>query len=93
MKKKNDPFFNESPIPKQSLHAFSNYRVLEEEEWFALRLASTTGFRNSEPSFIKKARSRITSAEMARDHLIENGFSPVFDSFEFEGMLLKGARV
>ena len=93
MKKKNDPPFGEPPIPSLILHPFSSNRELNEEEWFALRLATTTRFRGSEPRFIKKARSRIASAEMARDHLIENGFSPVFDSFDFEGMLLKGARV
>lgn len=92
MKKKNDPFFNESPIPALTLHPFSNYRELTEAEWFALRLASTTRFRTSEPRIITKARSRIASAEMARDHLILNGLIPVFDSFDYEGMFLKGAR-
>ena len=92
MTKKNDPFFNESPYPSQTLHPFSNNRELTEVEWFALRLASTTRFRTSEPKFITKARSRIATAEIARDHLIKNGLIPVFDSFDFEGMLLKGAR-
>ena len=92
MTKKNDPFFNESPYPPQTLHPFSNNRELTEVVWFALRLASTTRFRTSEPKFITKARSRIATAEIARDHLIKNGLIPVFDSFDFEGMLLKGAR-
>ena len=92
MKKKNDPPFGESPDPVQMLHPFSNYRELNEAEWFALRLASTTRFRMSEPKFITKARSRIATAEMARDHLIKNDLIPVFDSFDFEGMFLKGAR-
>lgn len=93
MKKKNDPFFNESPYPPLTLHPFSNNRELSEAEWFALRLASTTRFRMSEPKFITKARSRITTAEIARDHLIKNDLIPVFDSFDFEGMFLKGARL
>ena len=93
MKKKNDPPFGESPNPIQTLHPFSNNRELSEEEWFALRLASTTNFRTSEPKIITKARSRIASAELANDHLLKNGLLPVFDSFEFEGMRLKeGAR-
>jgi hypothetical protein len=92
MKKKNDPFFNESPIPNQTLHAFSNNRELTEPEWFALRLATTTRFRSSEPRFVSRARARISSAEMARDHLLKNDLIPVFDSFDFEGMLLKGAK-
>jgi hypothetical protein len=92
VKKKNDPFFNESPYPPLTLHPFSNYRELNEAEWFALRLASTTRFRTSEPKLITKARSRIATAEIARDHLIKNGLIPVFDSFYFEGMFLKGAR-
>jgi hypothetical protein len=46
----------------------------------------------SEPKFITKARSRLATAEMARDHLIKNDLIPVFDSFDFEGMFLKGAR-
>ena len=93
MKKKNDPFFNESPYPALTLHPFSNYRELNEAEWFALRLASTTRFRMSEPKSIRKARSRIASAEIARDHLLKNDLIPVFDSFDFEGMDLKGARL
>ena len=92
MKKKNDPFFNESPIPSLTLYPFSNYRELSEAEWFALRLATTTRFRGSEPKSITKARSRIATAEIARDHLIKNDLIPVFDSFDFEGMFLKGAR-
>lgn len=92
MKKKNDPFFNESPIPAQTLHAFSNFRELDEVEWIALRLASTTPFRTSEPRLVSRARSRISFAEMARDHLIKNDLIPVFDSFDFEGMLLKEAK-
>ena len=93
MKKKNDPPFGEPPIPALILHPFSNNRELNEEEWFALRLASTTNFRTSEPKIITKARSRIASAELANDHLLKNGLTPVFDSFEFEGMRLKeGAR-
>ena len=93
MTKKNDPPFGESPIPPRTLHAFSNNRELSEAEWFALRLASTTRFRTSEPKFITKARSRIATAEIARDHLIKNDLIPVFDSFDFEGMFLKGARL
>ena len=90
MKKKNDPPFGESPNPIQTLHPFSNNRELSEEEWFALRLASTTSFRTSEPESVTKARSRISVAEIARDHLIKNDLLPIFDSFDFEGMTLKG---
>jgi len=92
VKKKNDPFFNESPYPPLTLHPFSNNRELSEAEWFALRLASITGFRMSEPRSVTKARSRIATAEIARDHLLKNDLIPLFDSFEFEGMFLKGAR-
>jgi len=92
MTKKNDPPFGESPIPSRTLHAFSNNRGLEEAEWFALRLASTTGFRASEPKFVTKARSRIATAEITRDHLIKNDLTPVFDSFDFEGMFLKEGK-
>ena len=91
MTKKNDPPFGESPIPPQTLHPFSNNRELCEAEWFALRLASTTRFRISEPRSVTKARSRIAMAEKTRDHLIKNDLIPIFDSFDFEGMLLKGA--
>ena len=92
MIKKNDPPFGESPIPLRTLHPHSNNRELNEEEWFALRLASTTRLRACEPKSITKARSRIASAELARDHLLKNDLIPVFDSFDFEGMFLKGAR-
>jgi hypothetical protein len=93
MKKKNDPFFNESPIRSLTLYPFSNYRELTEAEWFALRLATTTQFRGSEPKSITKARSRIATAEITRDHLISNDLIPVFDSFDFEGMYLRKARL
>jgi hypothetical protein len=91
VKKKNDSYLNESPSAPQTLHPFSNNRELSEEEWFALRLASTTHFRISEPKSVTKARSRIASAEVTRNHLLENGLVPVFDSFDFEGMSLKEA--
>lgn len=93
MTKKNDPPFGGSPIPLPTLHPFSNYREMTEAEWFALRLASTTRFRTSEPRSVTKARSRIATAEIARDHLIKNDLIPVLDSFDFEGMFLKGARL
>ena len=92
MTKKNDPPFGESPIPLRTLHLFSNNRQLGEAEWFALRLASTTHFRSSEPKSVTKARSRIATAEIARDHLLRNDLVPVFDSFDFESLLLKGVR-
>lgn len=93
MKKKNDSFFNESPYPTITLHPFSNNRELNETEWITLRLASMTPFRMNEPKFITKARSRITSAEVARDHLMKNDLIPVFDSFDFEAMFLKKVRL
>ena len=92
MTKKNDSRFSESPSPFHTLHAFSNFRELKEFEWFALRLASTTHFRISEPRSVTKARSRIATAEITRDHLIKNDLIPVFDSFDFEGMTLKGKQ-
>ena len=92
MTKKNDPPFGESPIPLRTLHPSSNNRELSETEWLTLRLASIARFRSSEPKFITKTRSRIATAEMAREHLLKNGLIPVFDSFDFEGMFLKEAR-
>lgn len=89
MKKKNDSFFNESPYANVTLHPFSNNRELSDSEWIALRLASMTLPRTSEPKTVSSARSRITSAEITRDYLIKNNLIPVFDSFEFEGMALK----
>ena len=89
MTKKNDPPFGEPPIPLRILHPFSNNRELEEGEWLALRLASTTRFRSCEPKSVTKARSRLATAEKTRDHLLKNGLIPLFDSFDFEGMFLK----
>ena len=89
MKKKNDSFFNESPHSNLILHPFSNNRELTEAEWFELRLASTTRFRISEPKSVTKARSRIATAEVTREHLLKNKLIPIFDSFDFEGMFLK----
>lgn len=92
MQKKNVPLRNGTPYLVKSLHPFSNGRELSEAEWFCLRLASTTSFRFSEPKSITRARSRIESAEMARDHLLNSDLVPVFDSFDFEAMELKGVR-
>jgi hypothetical protein len=90
MTKKNDPPFGEPPTATHTLHPFSNNRELEEGEWLALRLASTTRFRSCEPMSITKARSRITSAEKAIEHLLKEDLIPLCDSFDFEGMFLKG---
>ena len=89
MQKKNDALRNASPLDIKSLHPFSNFRELSESEWLAIRLAVTTNTRIREPKSVRTARSRIESAEFARDHLLSNGLIPIFDSFEFEAMLLK----
>lgn len=92
MQKKNDALRNASPLDNKSLHPFSNFRELSESEWLLVRLATTTTFRISEPKAITRSRLRIESAEKARDHLLSIDLVPVFDSFEFEAMLLKGVR-
>lgn len=93
MTKKNDPPFGEPLIPTPTLHPFSNNRELTEMEFSEIRLVSTSRYRPSEPRSVTEVRARIATAEIARDHLIKNDLIPVFDSFDFEGMFLKGARL
>jgi hypothetical protein len=90
MKKNKDPRLGGSLSDANSLHPFSNFRELPEAEWLTLRLAGTTAPRFNEPKFLRQARARIASAELASDHLIRAGLIPILDSFEFEAIQLKG---
>lgn len=90
MEKKKDPSYNGSNSPKRILPYYGLNRDLSESEYFALRIASMTPFRESEPRSITRARIRLEVAQIAREHLLLSSLSPIFDSFEYEGLRLKG---
>ena len=90
MKKKNDSFFNESRLPKKILPYYGSVRELSEFEYFALRLACLTPYNESEPDFVTRTRSRIENAETVRNHFLLESLPPIFDSFDYEGLRLKG---
>lgn len=86
------PSFNEVPQPVSRIAYYSDNSYLSELEWFALRLAVTTSRSSAEPKSVSEARKRIELAKVALDHLRFNGFSPIFDSFEFEALTLEGVK-
>jgi hypothetical protein len=92
MKKENDPSFNGSPSPNSRLPYFSNLRPLVELEYFTLRLACLTEFKETEPQSVTRARSRIEKAEKTLCHFQGTSFPPIFDSFEYEGLRMKGIK-
>jgi hypothetical protein len=92
MKKTNDSFSNESPDPSRSLTYSSNNRTLSEDEWFVVSLASTTQFCEGEPDRVTKTRQRFQYAEITKNHFQNVGFRPVFDSFDFVGLFMKGIK-
>ena len=92
MKKENDPSFNGPPSPNQRLPYFSNLRPLSEVEYFALRLAGLTTYKESEPVSVTRARARIEKAEEVLAHFQGTSFPPIFDAFEYEGLRMKGIK-
>lgn len=90
MTKKNDPSFNGSRSPRGILPYYGSVRELSEFEYFALRIACLTPYKESEPTFVTRARSRMEIAETVRNHFLLESLAPIFDSFEYEGLRMKG---
>lgn len=90
MEKKKDPSLNGSNFANGILPYYGLSRELSESEFFILRLASLTPFKESEPRSVTRARTRLEAAQIAREHLLHASLSPIFDSFEYEGLRLKG---
>lgn len=90
MEKKKDPSFNGSNFANRILPYYGLTRELSDSEFFILRLASMTPYKESEPHSITRARLRLETAQIAREHLLLCSLPPIFDSFEYEGLRLKG---
>lgn len=90
MEKKKDPSFNGSNFANRILPYYGSSRDLSESEYFALRIASMTPHRENEPRSITRARMRLEVAQIVREHLRLSSLPPIFDSFEYEGLRLKG---
>jgi hypothetical protein len=90
MEKKKDPSFNGSNFANCILPYYGLSRELSESELFSLRLASMTPYSDTEPRSVTRARLKIETAEKVREHLLLSSLPPIFDSFEFEGLRLKG---
>jgi hypothetical protein len=74
----------------KSLQAYSNNREIDLSERFLIFLVARTEPRFGEPEELRKARHRIATAKIASDHLLSEGLSPIFDSFEFEVLSVIG---
>ncbi|TSA47754.1 MAG: hypothetical protein D4R50_02455 [Actinomycetales bacterium] len=90
MTKTKAPSFDETPDPRKIVPYFGNSRRLSEIEYFSIRLAVLTPERDCEPKSIAQARSRITSAEITREHFRLLNLSPIFSSWDYEALRLKG---
>jgi hypothetical protein len=90
MEKKKDPSFNGSNSPKRILPYYGLSRELSDSEFFILRLASMTPYKESEPRSVTRARMQLEAAQKVREHLLLSSLPPIFDSFEYEGLRLKG---
>ena len=90
MNKRNDPSFNGSHRLNKILPYFGTQRELSEFEYFALRLACLTPYREIEPALVTRARSRIENAETVRNHFMNESLMPIFEAFDFEGLRMKG---
>lgn len=90
MEKKKDPSFNGSNFANRILPYYGLTRELSESEFFILRLASMTPYKESEPRSVTRARIRLETAQIVKEHLLLSALPPIFDSFEYEGLRLKG---
>lgn len=70
----------------KSVRAYSDNREINSSEWFLIYLATHTEPRFSEPKELRKARNRIATAKMAGDHLLNEGLSPILESFSYEAI-------
>ena len=71
----------------------SDGRKLSEAEYFAVRLGALTNYSEEEPRNVTLARSRIDSAQRTLEHLqSEHLPPPIFQSFEYIGLKLRGIK-
>lgn len=82
----NTPRFNGAFGGNEIVRPYSDNRELSESEWNLIFLASHSKPRNGEPEVLRKARRRIASAKKAGDHLLNEGLSPILESFSFEAL-------
>ena len=68
------------------VRAYSDNREINSSEWFLIYLTSHTEPRFGEPEELRKARHRITTAKIAGDHLLNEGLSPIIESFSYEAI-------
>jgi hypothetical protein len=90
MEKKKDPSFNGSNFANRIVPYYGLSRELSESEFVILRLASMTPYRENEPRSITRARKRLETAQIVREHFLSSSLPPIFDSFDYEGLRLKG---
>ena len=88
---RNTPPINGALDSKESVRPYSDNREISSSEWFLIFLATHTEPRFGEPEELRKARHRIAIAKLAGDHLLNEGLSPIIESFCYEA-LRKGRK-
>jgi hypothetical protein len=83
---------SETPEASKSLPFFSDNSPISESEWLLLRLVALTSPRDNEPRSIARERARVDVARRTYEHLKELNLPPIFGSFEFEALKLKGIK-
>jgi hypothetical protein len=81
---RNTPPLSGALQAKEIVRAYSDNREINSSEWFLIYLASHTEPRFGEPEELRKARHRIATAKLAGDHLLNEGLSPILESFSYE---------
>lgn len=83
---RNTPPLSGALRAKEIVRAYSDNREINTSEWFLIYLANNTEPRFGEPEELRKARHRIATAKIAGDHLLNEGLSPIIESFSYEAI-------
>jgi hypothetical protein len=83
---RNTPPLSGALQAKEIVRAYSDNREINSSEWFLIYLATHTEPRFGEPEELRKARHRIATAKLAGDHLLNEGLSPILESFSYEAI-------
>jgi hypothetical protein len=74
------------PIGTHKIPFFSDNREISFEDYYLTHLATTTKERANEPEILNKRRREIERAQLTKEHLCSNGFSPIFEAHIFHAL-------
>ena len=83
---RNTPPLSGALRANEIVRAYSDNREINSSDWFLIFLATHTEPRFGEPEELRKARHRIATAKIACDHLLNEGLSPIIESFSYEAI-------